>query len=69
MPSNRGRHETDTADEMHIAGVVVHARADAIDRVTQVLQCLPGAQVHGTSEDGKLVSRSKANARRLSPSN
>lgn len=41
--------------ELHIAGVVVFARIEGLQRVADALAALPGAQVHGSSADGKLV--------------
>ncbi|WP_279628667.1 chaperone NapD [Caballeronia pedi] len=47
--------KTEESCEFHVAGVVVYARIEALDRVMQTLAAMPGAQVHGSSVDGKLV--------------
>lgn len=41
--------------EVHVAGLVVHARPEAVPRIERALCALPGAEVHATSRDGKLV--------------
>ena len=38
-----------------LAGVLVHVRVDAVARVSRRIGALPGALVHATSPDGKLV--------------
>src|ERR1700760_3039928 len=53
--SNRFDDKTDQSCEYHIAGVVVYARIEALARVTQALSALPGAQVHGSSAEGRIV--------------
>ena len=53
--SNRFDDKTDQSCEYHIAGVVVYARIEALARVTQALSALPGAQVHGSSAEGRVV--------------
>ncbi|SAK96025.1 assembly protein for periplasmic nitrate reductase [Caballeronia calidae] len=58
MPVNanaRYDDETDTSCEFHIAGVVVYARIEALQRVADALAALPGAQVHGSSAEGRIV--------------
>jgi periplasmic nitrate reductase NapD len=58
MPVNNSDRDDDkagTAGEFHIAGVVVYARIEALEQVTQALAALPGAQVHASSADGKIV--------------
>lgn len=42
-------------DELHIAGIVVHARPDGAQRVTAAIAGWHGAEVHAASPDGKLV--------------
>ena len=42
-------------DELHIAGVVVHAYPKSMQRVAAAIARLPGAEVCATSGDGKLV--------------
>ena len=43
------------SEELHIAGVVVHARPESVQRVAAAIAELPGAEIHATSGDGKLV--------------
>jgi nitrate reductase NapD len=40
---------------MNICSLIVHARPEDLGRVQQGLEALPGVEVHGTSEEGKLV--------------
>ena len=40
---------------VNIAGVLVHARADALDSVREGLAGLPGVDLHQTMEGGRLV--------------
>ena len=42
-------------EELHIASLVVHSTPRRLQRVGTALAALPGAQVHATSPDGKLV--------------
>lgn len=42
-------------DEVHVAGLVVHAYPDAVARVERAVRAIPGAEVHAASRDGKLV--------------
>ncbi|SAK74344.1 assembly protein for periplasmic nitrate reductase [Caballeronia catudaia] len=53
--NDRRDDKTDTSCEFHIAGVVVYARIEALQYVMHALAALPGAQVHGTSADGKIA--------------
>jgi len=53
--NDRFADKTDESCEYHIAGVVVYARIEALPSVTQALTALPGAQVHGSSTDGRIV--------------
>jgi len=41
--------------ELHIAGIVVFARPNAVDAITSQIRAIPCATVHATSPDGKLV--------------
>ena len=41
--------------ELHIAGIVVHATPESLACVTAIIADMPGAEVHATSRDGKLV--------------
>ena len=43
------------SEELHIAGIVVHALAESVQRVSESIAGLPGAEVHAASRDGKLV--------------
>ncbi|MGE5649625.1 chaperone NapD [Noviherbaspirillum sp. UKPF54] len=42
--------------EIHIAGIVIHARAAELRAIRSYLALLPGAQVHAVSDEGKLVA-------------
>ena len=42
-------------DEVHVAGLVVHAYPEAITRVERALRAIAGVDVHASSRDGKLV--------------
>jgi nitrate reductase NapD len=42
-------------DEVHVAGLVVHAYPEAVARVEHAVRAIAGAEVHATSRDGKLV--------------
>ena len=41
--------------EVHISSMVVHARPDHLQAVKSRIEQLPGAEIHGESECGKLV--------------
>jgi nitrate reductase NapD len=41
--------------EVHVAGLVVHAYPEALAGVEQYLRTEPGAHVHASTPDGKLV--------------
>jgi nitrate reductase NapD len=41
--------------EFNISGVLVRARLDDLDRVRRALTELPGVEIHGQSEDGRLI--------------
>jgi nitrate reductase NapD len=43
------------ADELYIAGVLVHVPADAVARVSRAIGVLPDARIHASSPQGKLV--------------
>jgi nitrate reductase NapD len=42
-------------EELHIAGVVVHAAPKRRARVEHAIAALPGAEIHGSSDAGKIV--------------
>jgi len=42
-------------EELHIAGLVVHATPSHVQGVTDMISAIPGACVHGSSPAGKLV--------------
>jgi nitrate reductase NapD len=41
--------------ELHIAGVVVHARPARLSEVRRDIETLPGVEIHAASPAGKLV--------------
>jgi periplasmic nitrate reductase NapD len=41
--------------EFHVAGVVIYARTEMLATVIEALEALSGAQIHGVSDDGKIV--------------
>jgi periplasmic nitrate reductase NapD len=43
------------AEEVHIASLVVHAAPSRLESVTQVIEAIPAALIHASSERGKLV--------------
>ena len=43
------------SSEFNISGVLVHARLDRLDQVREELSRLSGVEVHGQSEEGRLV--------------
>ena len=43
------------SEELHIAGIVVHALPESVQRVAASIAGLSGAEVHAASPDGKLV--------------
>ena len=51
------------SDELHIAGLVVHAYPESVQRVVATLVAMPGAEVHAASRDGKLVVTLEADKR------
>jgi nitrate reductase NapD len=42
-------------DELHIASLVVHSTPRRLASVAQAITALPGAEVHASSANGKLV--------------
>jgi nitrate reductase NapD len=40
---------------LNISGIIVHAAPDRIDEVRDSLTAIPGVEVHGASELGKMV--------------
>lgn len=42
-------------DEVHISSMVVHARPDYLQDVKNSITLLPGTEIYGESECGKLV--------------
>jgi nitrate reductase NapD len=42
-------------EELHIAGIVVHAVPESVQRVSASITELSGAEIHAASRDGKLV--------------
>lgn len=40
---------------LNISGIVVHAHPDNIGKVSAMLEEIPGVEIHGASEIGKLV--------------
>lgn len=43
------------SDEVHIAGIVIHARPEAVASLRKTIPLIPKAEVHAASEDGRLV--------------
>ena len=41
--------------EVHISSMVVHARPESLAAVKKQIEQLPGAEIHGESDKGKLV--------------
>lgn len=41
--------------KVHISSLVVHARPDHLQTVKNNIECLPGAEIYGESDKGKLV--------------
>ena len=41
--------------EVHISSMVVHAKSEYLAGVKKNIEQLPGAEIHGESESGKLV--------------
>ena len=54
------------SEELHVAGIVVHAYPEQVERVARAVTRLAGAQVHATAPDGKLIVTLEApNAREI----
>ena len=47
--------EPSVREELHIASLVVHSPPRRLQRVSEAIAALPGAQVHATAPSGKLV--------------
>lgn len=43
------------SEELHIAGIVVHALPERVQRLATAIAELSGAEVHAASADGKVV--------------
>ena len=41
--------------EATICGILVHSRPEGMEQVCERLTALPGVEIHGNSEDGRLV--------------
>ncbi len=41
--------------EIHISSMVVHASPEGLQSVKRNIEALPGAEIHGESDSGKLV--------------
>lgn len=41
---------------MNISGVLVHAKPEQIEQVKQLLQNIPGVEVHAVTENGRLIT-------------
>ena len=52
------------SEELHIAGIVVHAIPESVERVTASIAQTPGAELHATGRDGKLVVTLEASSTR-----
>lgn len=44
------------SEEVHIAGVIIHAAPGELDAVRMQVTRLPGARVHGAAPDGRMVA-------------
>ena len=44
-----------SGEESNLCGVLVHARREQAQQVSQELRGMPGTEVHAVSEDGRLV--------------
>ena len=47
--------ELRSSEDLHIAGILVHARRDLLKQVRHALEDMRGTEVHGAHPDGKLV--------------
>ena len=43
------------SEELHVAGIVVHAYPEQVERVARAVTRFAGAQVHAAAPDGKLI--------------
>lgn len=55
MPEQQSNTAECQNDEYHVASFVAHAMADSIEEVSSEILNLPGAEIHATSEVGKIV--------------
>lgn len=55
---------SDCGSEIHVAGVLVHARPESLDYVSLTVSGLPNAEVTHQSDDGKLVAVLEARSAR-----
>jgi nitrate reductase NapD len=51
------------ADELYVAGVLVHVPAQALDGVSRAIGALPDVRIHASSPQGKLVVTLEASSR------
>jgi nitrate reductase NapD len=51
-------------EELHIAGIVVQVHPEGARQAAATIAALPGAEVHATSRDGKLVVTLEASSAR-----
>ncbi|MCE9658842.1 MAG: chaperone NapD [Burkholderiales bacterium] len=49
-------------EEVHITSLVVHSTPRRLQRVSERIAAMPGARVHGSSPNGKLVVTLDANS-------
>lgn len=55
MPGARKEIRVVDQPEVHISSLVVHARPDHLEAVKKNIEHLPGAEIYGESDNGKLV--------------
>jgi len=55
VPSIDGSQESEVPEEVHISSLVVHATPKRLQNVEKLIGTMPGARVHGSSSNGKLV--------------
>lgn len=48
-------NKTPDPNEMNICGVLVHSRQDRLKEVCKTLDTLPGVEIHGEAQNGRLV--------------
>lgn len=48
-------HGPAETEEFHVTSLVVHARAERLEDVSARITALPGAELHGTGEGGRLI--------------